>query len=248
MKLLVGLGNPGPQYTKTRHNVGFMVVDRLLAAHAPTDTPKGRFGGLCVESPASGFSGMKAKSDEGDGGKTVLLKPTTFMNRSGSSVAEAVRFYKLVPSSDVLVIVDDLYLPVGTIKLKPEGGAGGHNGLSDIERVLGTQSYPRLRIGVGLKPSGGKPPFMDQADFVLSRFSDEEWDDLTPALDRSAKAAEAFVVKGLAAAMNAFNAPDTPVSPKPKVKPKPEGASQQEKSEPVNPQAPRTPGEDPSAV
>jgi PTH1 family peptidyl-tRNA hydrolase len=198
MKLIVGLGNPGSQYTKTRHNAGFMVIDRLMERHAVGEVPKSRFNAVAVEAMV-GEKGSK-------GEKCLLLKPTTYMNRSGQSVAEAMGFYKLNAAGEVLVIVDDLYLPVGTIRLKPSGGAGGHNGLSDIERALGGDTYPRLRIGVGMKPSGGFPSMMNQADFVLSRFLDEEWADLDASVSRAADAVEVFATKGMAAAMNKFNA------------------------------------------
>lgn len=205
MKLIVGLGNPGPQYAKTRHNVGFMVVDRLASAHAPREVPRSRFNAACVE---AGIRGTRC----------VLVKPTTFMNRSGQCVAEAVRFYKVEPVSDLLVIVDDLYLPLGSLRIRAEGSAGGHNGLADIERLLGSAAYPRLRIGVGSGAAGGKPPLMDQADFVLSRFTEDEWAALDPALARSTQAAETFITDGLSTAMNRFNGKggsDRPSAPRP---------------------------------
>lgn len=192
MKLIVGLGNPGPQYEKTRHNAGFMVIDRLAKAHASGAAPKGQFQAACTEAVLGGE-------------RCVLLKPATFMNLSGQSVGQAIRFYKLVPASDLLVIVDDLALEVGQVRLKPGGGTGGHNGLADLRRALGSDDYPRLRVGIGAKPA-----FMDQADYVLSRFREEEWPLLESSIDRAAKAAEAFASKGLDVAMNQFNAPDRP--------------------------------------
>jgi PTH1 family peptidyl-tRNA hydrolase len=199
MKLIVGLGNPGNDYARTRHNAGFMVVDLLGARFAAGSVPKGRFQGLTIDASIAGE-------------KCVLLKPTTYMNLSGNSVAEAVRFYKVEPTQDLLVLVDDLYLPVGAIRLRAGGGSGGHNGLTDIHRALGTDAYPRLRIGVGVGESGGKPPHIHQADFVLSRFSPDEVRALDASLARAADATEVFVSRGLPAAMNAFNAPD----PKPR--------------------------------
>jgi PTH1 family peptidyl-tRNA hydrolase len=192
MKLVVGLGNPGSEYQNTRHNAGFMVVDRLCRALAPNESVKGRFNAATVE----------ARVGEQ---RCLLLKPTTYMNRSGASVAEAVRFFKLQIDADMLVVVDDLYLPVGSIRIKPAGGAGGHNGLTDISRVLGTDNYPRLRVGIGAKPD-----FMDQADYVLSRFTEAETPEIASGLDRAAKAGESFIRDGLAAAMNKFNGPDKP--------------------------------------
>lgn len=195
MKLIVGLGNPGREYDRTRHNAGFVALDRLAARVAPGATPRGRFNGAVVE------AGIGAEP-------CLLLKPATYMNRSGQSVAEAVNFYKLDPARDLLVISDDVALPSGAIRLRPGGGAGGHNGLSDIQRALGRDDYPRCRIGIDATPS-----FMDQADYVLGRFSDEQWALVDPAITKAADAAEMFVRRGLDAAMNTFNAP--PPAPKP---------------------------------
>lgn len=195
MKLIVGLGNPGSQYEKTRHNAGFMVVDRLAKTLAPTAPRKGNFNAECVDVTIGNE-------------KCLLMKPTTFMNRSGHSVSEAVRFYKLNPATDLIVVVDDIYLDVGAIRLRPAGGAGGHNGLTDIQAKLGNENYPRLRVGVGAKPA-----FMDQADWVLSRFRDDEFETLGLAVETASKAAQEFATRGLQAAMNKFNAPDKPAKP-----------------------------------
>ncbi len=199
MKLIVGLGNPEGRYARTRHNAGFMVVDRLLGSHAKGVVLKSR------------FQAATAEVDFG-GEKCMLLKPTTYMNKSGQCVGEAVRFFKVDPKADLLVVVDELYLPTGAMKINPKGGTAGHNGLTDIHRILGTDEYPRLRVGVGLQPTGGKPPLMDQADFVLSQFTDEERTLLEGAVLRAALAAEAFARKGLDAAMNAFNGSDAKAS------------------------------------
>ena len=137
------------------------------------------------------------------------MKPTTYMNGSGRAVAEAVNFYKLIPSSDLFVIVDDVALPLAALRIRPGGGAGGHNGLSDIEQALGTDAYPRLRLGID--PS---PPFMDQADYVLGRFTEDQWTQMSPAIDRAADAAEAFVASGIDVSMNRFNAPASPPRPR----------------------------------
>ncbi|NUQ66718.1 MAG: aminoacyl-tRNA hydrolase [Phycisphaerales bacterium] len=194
MKMIVGLGNPGSEYAKTRHNAGFMVVDRLCALHARGEVAKGRFGAATIDATIAGE-------------KCLLLKPTTYMNLSGRAVAEAVRFYKIDPIADMLVIVDDLYLPVGRVRARSGGSAGGHNGLSDIQRAIGTDAYPRVRVGVGLRPNGGKPPMMDQADFVLSRFGADEEDDLNASIETAAKAAATFVQRGIDVCMNECNAP-----------------------------------------
>ncbi len=198
MKLIVGLGNPGSHYEKTRHNAGFMVVDRLAKTLAPAAPRKANFNAECVDATI----GRE---------KCILMKPTTFMNRSGHSVSEAVRFYKLNPATDILVVVDDIYLDVGVIRLKPGGGAGGHNGLTDLQAKLGTEAYPRLRVGVGAKPA-----VMDQADWVLSRFREDEWGPMGTAVEAAANAAAEFASSGLDAAMNKFNSVEKPREKKPK--------------------------------
>lgn len=187
MKLIVGLGNPGAEYDKTRHNAGFMVVDRLVNRHAPGAIARSRF--------------QSAAFDAAFGGeKVLLLKPTTYMNRSGQSVGEAVRFFKLDPAEDLLVITDDVALPVGSIRVRASGGTAGHNGLKDIERALGGGNYPRLRVGVGAVPA-----MMRMEDWVLGRFTDGEKGDLDRSIDRGADACEAVVAEGVEAAMNRFN-------------------------------------------
>lgn len=196
MKLIVGLGNPGPEYTRTRHNAGFVVVDRIADTHA-----KGAGGGAI---PKSRFQAMTVEAEIGSE-KCVFMKPMTFMNLSGRAVSEAIRFFKLQPATDLLVIVDDFYLPVGSVRIREAGGTGGHNGLSSIDQSLGNGLYPRVRVGVGERPNGGKPANWDQADYVLSKFADDEWSEMQPAFDRAAKATESFVRRGLAAAMNEFN-------------------------------------------
>ncbi|HMN42542.1 MAG TPA: aminoacyl-tRNA hydrolase [Phycisphaerales bacterium] len=202
MKLIVGLGNPGPQYDKTRHNAGFMAVDRLAKRWAGGAIPKGRFSGVCTEAAI--------KSE-----RCILLKPTTFMNLSGRSVAEALGFYKLDLKTDLLVLVDDTALPFGAIRLRPSGSAGGHNGLADIERALSSPDYPRLRIGIG--GVDAKPPHMPQHDYVLGRFTPEQAALIEPALDKAADAAETFITSGIEAAMNKHNTkpPPPPAPPAP---------------------------------
>ena len=190
MKLIVGLGNPGSQYEKTRHNVGFVVLDSLARRYAPGEVAKSRFHGATVE----GMIG-----DE----KVLMLKPLCYMNRSGMAVAEAARFYKLDALRDVLVVVDDLALPCGAIRLRGEGGAGGHNGLADIQQKLGTQMYARLRIGIDRDPS------MVQSDYVLGRFRPDQLERLEPALDEAVDAAACWASSGLTEAMNRYNRKET---------------------------------------
>jgi len=187
MKLVVGLGNPGAEYDRTRHNAGFMAIDRLVERHAAGQPARAKFHAAVTEAALPGA------------GKALLIKPTTFMNRSGLAVAEAVNFYKLDPAEDLLVIVDDVALPVGAIRLRAAGGDGGHNGLGDICRALATVDYARLRVGID--PPGPVP----QRDYVLRRFTPEQAEAMGPALDRAADAAELWAREGAEAAMNRFN-------------------------------------------
>lgn len=188
MKLVVGLGNPGPEYDGTRHNVGFEVVDRLARrwADPAASVAKSRFSGLVVEATIR---------DE----KVLLLKPLTYMNLSGKAVAEAIRFYKLSPADDLLVVVDDTALECGSVRLKPAGGAGGHNGLTDVTRLLGTDTWPRLRIGID------KPGQIPLKNYVLGRFTPEQKPLVDASLDEAADAAACWASEGLASAMNRFN-------------------------------------------
>lgn len=187
MKLIVGLGNPGMQYDKTRHNAGFMVVDALAARHAAGQIPKSRFNAITLDAHIGAE-------------KVLLMKPTTYMNLSGKSVSEAVRFFKLEPSEDLIVIVDDIALPVGHTRVRKNGGSGGHNGLSDIDRMLGGDAYIRVRLGVGAVPK-----LMSQSDWVLSRFMSEEREDIERGIERAADATECILDEGVVKAMNAFN-------------------------------------------
>ncbi|HED54332.1 MAG TPA: aminoacyl-tRNA hydrolase [Phycisphaerales bacterium] len=187
MKLLVGLGNPGSEYTRTRHNAGFLVLARLAERYATQKIARSKFHAMVLDASIGGE-------------KCLLMKPMTYMNRSGQAVAEAVRFYKLDIPSDVLVIVDDVALPCGTIRLRAEGGTGGHNGLADIARKLGREAFPRLRVGID-----SKPPMMRLDEYVLGRFTEEQREQLEPALTTAADAAEAFVTRGITQAMNTFN-------------------------------------------
>ena len=186
MKLIIGLGNPGPEDDHTRHNVGFVALDRLARRHAPGAIARSKFHGATVDATIG---------DE----KIVLLKPLTYMNRSGQSVSEAVAFFKLNPSQDLLVIVDDVALPCGTIRLRADGSAGGHNGLLDIEQKLGGNAYARLRIGID--PPGQIP----QKDYVLGRFRPDQTPLVDSAINDAADAAVCWCTKGMNEAMNRFN-------------------------------------------
>jgi PTH1 family peptidyl-tRNA hydrolase len=189
--LIVGLGNPGAEYAKTRHNAGFMALDRLARRHAQGEIARSRFGGLAVEARLGGAGG--------GADRLLLLKPMTYMNRSGQSVAEATRFYKLDPSADVLVLVDDTALECGRIRLRSKGSDGGHNGLADIEQKLGTTEYARCRIGVDARGMA------DQVGYVLGRFTEDQLERVEPALEKAADAAETWAREGIDAAMNKFN-------------------------------------------
>jgi len=188
MKIICGLGNPGLEYVRSRHNAGFMVVERLAARHKLADNGPAR-----TKFHAGVLEGTIA------GERCLLMQPVTYMNRSGLAVGEAVAFYKVDPVTELLVVVDDLALPVGRIRLRSEGSAGGHNGLGDIERALGSIKYPRLRIGID--PKGQ----VKQSDYVLGRFTPEQEIKLKPALDTACDAIECWIKDGIAKAMSLYN-------------------------------------------
>ena len=186
--LIAGLGNPGPRFAGTRHNAGFMAVDELARRHGMT------------------FSGRQANAEIARGtvkGLAVILaKPRTYMNLSGQAVGALARYYK-VPLERVLVVYDDIALPLGTIRIRAKGSAGGHNGVTSVIQNLGTQNFPRLRIGVD-RPVGFQG---SQVDWVLSRFDKGERKIVDEALTRAAEAIESILSDGLDRAMNAYNTP-----------------------------------------
>lgn len=186
MKLVVGLGNPGRRYEGTRHNVGFMVASELARRHA-TGRPRTAFHGETLDA-------------EIDGARTLLLCPHTLMNRSGLAVGDAVDFYKL-DHQDVLVICDDFNLPLGKLRLRGQGSAGGQKGLADIIRRFGGDDCPRLRVGIGSPPGG-----WNNADYVLSKFAKDELPEIELATARAADAVRTWVTEGLGPAMNRYNA------------------------------------------
>lgn len=199
MKLLIGLGNPGSEYTGTRHNVGFELVDQFAARLGWIAKPekfstvaKNKFDALVMDGTMSIHSGGVEK--------LLLVKPMTFMNLSGRSVLAAMTFYQLSPA-DIMIALDDLALPCGKIRLRGGGSSGGHNGLKDIERVLATSQYARLRIGID-----GPPPRVPQKDYVLGRFTPEQRKLIDPALGKAANAVTAWIEKGIESAMSLFNA------------------------------------------
>jgi PTH1 family peptidyl-tRNA hydrolase len=199
MKLIVGLGNPGREYAATRHNVGFDLVDQLAArlgwigkAEQFDTLARTKFHGLVMDGTISLASGG---SD-----KLLLAKPMTYMNLSGRTVLAAMSFYQLAPA-DILIVLDDIALPSGKIRIRPGGSSGGHNGLKDIEQVLGTSQYPRLRIGVD-----APPPRVPQKDYVLGKFTPDQRTRVDPALGRAAGAVVTWIDKGIEPAMSQFNA------------------------------------------
>jgi PTH1 family peptidyl-tRNA hydrolase len=194
LKLIVGLGNPGSDYADTRHNVGFWVADELARRHEVKFRHSAK------------WQARTARITGGDE-DVLLAEPTTFMNLSGWAVRELATFYK-IPVADVLVMVDDADLPLGKLRLRTSGSAGGHNGLKSIIQELGTQEFPRLRIGVGRQPG-------ELRNHVLGRFGADERQPIENAVKKAADAAEMFVTDGILKAMNRFNAPETTESEDP---------------------------------
>jgi len=188
MKLVAGLGNPGARYLGTRHNVGFGVIDELARRHG-------------VGFDAAPAEALQAKWRR-DADVVLLVKPLTFMNLSGQAVSALSRYYK-VALPDVLIVCDDINLPLGRLRLRANGSEGGHNGLRSVAIELGSMDYARLRIGVGRGDLG-----RDLADHVLARFEPDEMPGIEAAVARAADAVETWVVDGLAKAMNTFNRSD----------------------------------------
>ena len=184
--LVVGLGNPGAKYENTRHNVGFMTAD-ALAGRNGEPIRRVKYNALTSEAVIGGQS-------------VLLMKPTTFMNLSGQAVSEAARFYK-IPADHVLVISDDVDLPLGKLRIRKSGSAGGHNGLKNIIQLLGTDQFPRLKIGVGGKPH----PDYNMADWVLGQFQGEDKKTIDAAVARAADAVECLLADGIDRAMNQYN-------------------------------------------
>jgi PTH1 family peptidyl-tRNA hydrolase len=186
--MVVGLGNPGTEYASHRHNAGFLVVKALARAHGMVFARR---------------KGTKAHVAEGRVGnrQVFLAKPQTFMNLSGRAVGRLSRVHK-IPPEQILVIYDDLDLPLGRLRMRSEGGAGGHKGMRSIIETLGTQNFPRLRVGIDRPPGR-----MDPADYVLQPFAKEEQACIAKALERSVAAIECWLAEGIVAAMDHFNRP-----------------------------------------
>lgn len=184
--LIVGLGNPGMQYEKTRHNAGFMAIDRIAE----------KFGG---EFSKHKFDAVYGECRIGES-RVLLAKPQTFMNLSGKAVVQLCAFYK-IPLSKVLVLFDDISLDVGKIRLRRKGSAGGHNGIKDIIELCGTDEIMRIKIGVGGKPSAES----DLKNHVLGKIPEEQSEDFSKALDTAVKAAQETVTRGIDSAMNKYS-------------------------------------------
>ncbi len=178
---MVGLGNPGAEYERTRHNIGFMVLDRLAAEARVTWERSAKWGA------------SYAKTEQG-----LLVRPMTYMNRSGHALAAIAQFYKIEPA-EILAVFDDMALPLGRLRVRLEGGTGGHNGLDSIITALGTDQIPRLRLGIGAAPEHGA------VDYVLGRFFDEEMPVVEETVARAAAAVKWAIDKGVLSAMNTFN-------------------------------------------
>jgi peptidyl-tRNA hydrolase, PTH1 family len=181
IRLVAGLGNPGAEYAATRHNIGFLVVDRIAAQFGSTWERSTKWGGLI------------AKHED-----IILIKPMTYMNRSGEPLRAVAQFHKIGPQ-EILVVLDDFALPLGRLRLRSRGSSGGHNGLESILMQFGTDEIPRLRIGIGAAPSEGS------VDYVLSRFFEEEQPLVTSTIDRAVDAVKCAIDKGVVSAMNNFN-------------------------------------------
>ena len=190
-RMIVGLGNPGPEYAHSRHNVGFQVVDLLAERH---DLEFDRF------QKRARLAIGRVRTPAGSEQRVLVAKPMTYMNASGEAVAPLAAFYKIAPA-DVLVVFDDLDLPVGRIRLRPGGGSGGQKGMQSIIKHLGSEAFPRLRVGIGRPPGQ-----MDPAAYVLRPFSSEQEVEMTFVRITAADAIEAWLAFGIEAAMNQFNA------------------------------------------
>jgi PTH1 family peptidyl-tRNA hydrolase len=180
IRLIAGLGNPGSDYERTRHNVGFMVADRLATALRLDWEHSARWGATWAK------------------GDVIFVKPATYMNRSGEPLSAIAQFYKIA-AEEILVVLDDLALSLGRLRLRPDGSSGGHNGLESILIHFGTDAIPRLRVGIGAAPSEGA------VDHVLGRFFEEEKPLLEETIKRAVSAAQCVIENGVLAAMNIFN-------------------------------------------
>jgi peptidyl-tRNA hydrolase, PTH1 family len=186
IRLVAGLGNPGPEYAATRHNIGFMVVDQLAAKSGSTWEKSAKWDALSAKC-----------------GNVFLAKPMSYMNRSGYPILAIAQFYKIDPH-ELLMVIDDTALPLGRLRLRAMGGSGGHNGLESVIMQFGTEEIPRLRIGIGEAPPAGS------VDYVLSRFFEEEKTIVRSAIDRAVEAVKCAIDNDLISAMDIFNKTEEP--------------------------------------
>jgi PTH1 family peptidyl-tRNA hydrolase len=196
--MIVGLGNPGPEYARHRHNIGFQVVDLFAERHGLAFDKFQKRGRLAVG---------KISLRNGWTGRVLLAKPMTYMNSSGEAVGPLAAFYKITPAN-ILVVHDDLDLPLGRLRLRPNGSPGGQKGVASIIRALGSDAFCRLKVGIS-RPGGqysSAPPAMDPADYVLQPFTAEQEKEMSLARVRAADAIEVWLSEGIEAAMNTFNA------------------------------------------
>jgi peptidyl-tRNA hydrolase, PTH1 family len=184
MKIIAGLGNPGPEYKNTRHNIGYLVLEELAARH-PLEKQESRFDALIGQ--------VRIKGE-----KVLLVKPLTYMNLSGRALQPLLHWHKL-DLQDFLVVYDDMDLPLGSLRIRPGGGSGGHKGIKSIVERLGSQEFARIRLGIG------RPTDREAADWVLGRFSPAEREQMEQAVRKAADAAEKWVEAGLVTAMNTYN-------------------------------------------
>lgn len=202
IRLVAGLGNPGRKYEETRHNVGFLILDRLAAAKGESWADEKKWETKILRS-----------------GDVFFLKPQTFMNLSGKAIAAVANFYKVAPRQ-LLVVYDDVDLPLGRIRLRPDGSAGGHNGIKSIIDYLGARDFPRVRVGIGRSDKPGA----DTVGHVLGKFAPEDQEKLEKSLQDAVAAVECALARGLDAAMNQFNRREKPPKKKKQPQPKPEEA------------------------
>ncbi len=194
IKLVIGLGNPGRKYEGTRHNIGFLVVDKLAARYGAEMANHLKWRAHVAKVPGTG---------------TILMKPQTFMNESGQSVGAALRFYKWEPAQ-ILVVYDDVDLPYGALRFRMSGSAGGHNGMKSIINHLGSDRFPRLKIGIGsARDHAGDAPPNSLVGHVLGNFSTEERNELENTLATAAEAVQLALSEGVEAAANSFNSKNT---------------------------------------
>ena len=184
--IIVGLGNPGGEYERTRHNAGFIAIDRLCDS-------------LGVKCDRAKFKALTCEATIGEN-RVLIMKPQTFMNKSGEAVSEASRFYKISPDK-IIVISDDASLPVGKLRIRAKGSAGGQKGLNNIIEHLGTQEFPRIKLGVGEKPH----PEYDMVDWVLGKFPKEDFEALSKTVESVPSAVATMINGDITAAMNSFN-------------------------------------------